>query len=44
MFDWLEDVEDWMLYGPLMEEAEESKQRQKRRDEEEYDDDESLKE
>ncbi len=39
MMDWFEEVEDWMLYGPLAEEEAESKWEQKKREKEEDSDD-----
>ena len=42
MFDWFEEVEDFMLYGPLAEEEAELNRKRKKREEEEdnseYDD------
>lgn len=34
MIDWFEEVEDWMLYGPLAEEEGESKKKQIEEEEE----------
>jgi len=39
MFDWFEEVEDFMLYGPLAEEeAELNRKRKKEEEEDEHDD------
>jgi hypothetical protein len=37
MFDWFEEVEDFMLYGPLAEEEAELNRKRKKREEEEDD-------
>jgi len=39
MFDWFEEVEDFMLYGPLAEEEAELNRKRKKEEEEEEPDD-----